>query len=216
LHSSHFVLKSLIEMSSITLSTMLSDESLSSHADDATIPFEEFGYTSFVVEKATLCDNAIAIKPSILERSLLPRVYRGSLPHQSDCTRWLKYLLGLVIVKIAILLITTELTTRILLKRKGSDVVSNFVAGIMNDSWATSIMILMTLLAIASVVVNDVMTFVFLLHGKRRRSLPAKDRLVHAVIVTQYKEVRHLVGSLFDSNFPIWELLISSHWKGLA
>jgi hypothetical protein len=126
----------------------------------------------------------------MLEHSLLPRVYKGALPHQSECTRWLKYLPGLVIVKVGIVLISTELTMQFLLKRQVNAAIDNFVAGVVNDPWATSIVILLTLLTIVSIVVNDVLTLVFLLHGKRRRSLPTQDRLVHAVIVTQYKEVR--------------------------
>jgi hypothetical protein len=172
---------------------MLSDESWSSHTDDTPICCEEFGYTPFD-ENDKPCDHANAVKTSMLEHSLLPRMYRGVLPLQSDCTRWLKYLLGLVTFNVGIVLVSTELTMQFLLKRQVTATVDNFVAGIMNDSWAKSIVILMTLLAIASVVVNDVLTFVFLLHGKRRRSLPAQDRLVHAVIITQYKEVRHHVG----------------------
>jgi hypothetical protein len=192
-----FDLISQIKMSSTTLSTMVSDESLSSQEDTMTIPCEEFGYTPFGVEdveKAKRCDNGIARKPSMVEQSLLPRVYKGALPHQSDCTRWLSYLPGLVIVKIGVVLMSTELTTQLLLKSQATSTINSFVAGVWNDPCATNVVILLTFLAIASMVVNDVLTFVFLIHGKRRRSLPAQDRLVHAVIITQYKEVRCHLG----------------------
>jgi hypothetical protein len=180
-------------MSSTTLSTMLSDESLSSQEETTPIPCEEFGYTPFEVEdveNAKRCDNATVLKPSMMERALLPRLYSGALPHQSDCTGWLKYLPGLVIFKTGIVLISTELTMQILLKNQATIAVDNFIAGVLNDRLATTMVILLMLLTIGSIVVNDVLTLLFLLHGKRRRSLPVHDRLVHVVIVTQYKEVR--------------------------
>jgi hypothetical protein len=184
---------------------MLSDESLSSQEGTTPIPCEEFGYIQLGVEDIEItkrCYNATAIKPSMVERSLLPRMYSGALPHQSDCTGWLKYLPGLVIFKTGIVLVSTELTTRMLLTVHGTTPVDNFVGGVLNDSWATKAAIVLTLLTIGSMVVNDVLTLVFLLHGKRRRSLPENERLVHAVIVTQYKEVRYHVDSIWACH---WE-----------
>lgn len=46
------------------------------------------------------------------------------------------------------------------------------------------------LVMLVSFVINDTITCAGLLYGKRRRALPPKhERLIHAVIVTQYKEV---------------------------
>mmetsp|Transcript_8391 Transcript_8391/g.13272 ORF Transcript_8391/g.13272 Transcript_8391/m.13272 type:complete len:251 (-) Transcript_8391:1528-2280(-) len=125
---------------------------------------------------------------SLLEERVLPKI-NAKLPLQSDATGWLKYLLFFVLFCIAILLVGTEIGTRILLKNGVSSIVDSFASKVWSDPLVSTCTVFAILVVVGRSIVIDVSTFVMLLHGKRRRSLPENKHLIHAVVITQYKEV---------------------------
>ncbi|KAG7353817.1 glycosyl transferase family group 2 protein [Nitzschia inconspicua] len=186
-------------MSNDTLPTLMDDSSFSldEESDSA-----EIGYcfkSEDDVEKAKPRSERSIDNRSMVERNFVPKMFKGSLPLQEESTGWLKYLPGLVVFQIGLILVSTETAFHLLLKNHGVSFVDSTVSLFVNDPVVSTVAIVLTLLTIASFVVNDVFTFVFLLHGKQRRSLPLNDRLVHAVIITQYKEPIEVLEATVDS-----------------
>ncbi|KAG7351129.1 hypothetical protein IV203_010489 [Nitzschia inconspicua] len=192
-------------MSSATLPTLMDDSSFSLDEDSFNSSCgenAEIGYcckSEDDVEKVKPRIERSIDKRSFVERNFAPKIFKGTLPLQAESTGWLKYLLGLVIFQIGIILVSTETTFRLVLKHRGVSFVDTIVSMFVNDPVVSTVVIVLTLLTIVSFVVNDGFTFVFLLHGKRRRSLPVNDRLVHTVIITQYKEPLEVLEATVDS-----------------
>jgi hypothetical protein len=125
------------------------------------------------------------------ESKILPKFHNGKLPLQSEATGWLKYLLPFVIGNIITLLAVTEMGTRLMIQNNVSSFVELYVQNLRTDPIIIAIHCIVVFMAVLRGAFIDGMTFYFLLLGKRRRILPPNDkRLTHAVIVTQYKEVR--------------------------
>jgi hypothetical protein len=142
-------------------------------------------------------------KESFIEKYFLPKISNGTLPRQSDATRWLKYLIVLVAIQVSMTLFSAEFSTRILIKLNASSYVDAYASKMFHDPLFTFLTVMGVLIAISNAVFLDVFTFTMLLHGKRRRTLPKDKRLIHAVVVTQYKEPLEVldatVGSLAES-----------------
>lgn len=141
-------------------------------------------------------------KESFIEEHFLPKVSNGSLPLMSAATRWLKYLIVLVFFQVSMILVSAEFSTRVLIKLNASSYVDAYVSKMFIDPLLIFLTVRGVLVAVCNAVFLDVFTFVMLLHGKRRRTLPKDKRLVHAVVVTQYKEplevLEATVGSLAE------------------
>jgi hypothetical protein len=140
---------------------------------------------------------------SLIDAHVLPKIFTGYLPRQSDSTKWLKYLMPLVILQVGVVLIGTELSTQILLKLDATRYIDLYAQKMFTDPLMIALNVVFFLATLGRTIVTDCIAFAMLLHGKRRRVLPKDKRLVHAVIVTQYKEPLEVldatVSSLADS-----------------
>jgi hypothetical protein len=131
-------------------------------------------------------------KPSFLEQMFTPQKYRGKLPRQSEASKWLPFLLPLALCHVAVMLVTAEMSTRILMANGFVPFVDRIVHQTANEPLSlVGLSFYCPVVAmLVSFLVNDAVTCAGLLFGKRHRPLlPHHERLIHAVIVTQYKEV---------------------------
>ena len=127
---------------------------------------------------------------NFIDSKILPKFNNGKLPLQSEATGWLKYLFPFVIVNIVAILTVTEMGAQLMIKNNISSFIDSYIHNLRTDLMTIAIHCVVVLMALIRALFIDGMTFYFLLLGKRRRILPPKDkRLIHAVIVTQYKEV---------------------------
>jgi hypothetical protein len=139
-------------------------------------------------------------KETLLESYLYPKFGTGELPSQADAAKWLKYLIYIPLVTMGVTMISTEFWLRIALKY---GIVQGMEA-IAKNLWDNT---LLFRLLCASLVIGilisflstDVYTMVMLLRGRRRRSLPADKRLIHAVVICQYKEPLEVLDATVES-----------------
>jgi cellulose synthase/poly-beta-1,6-N-acetylglucosamine synthase-like glycosyltransferase len=139
------------------------------------------------------------VQETVIEKTILPRIVTGFLPRQSESTRWLKYLIGLVGFNIVSMLIGTEIAAQVMLKLGAIAYVDTYAARAFTDPLLITINVLAVLITLGRTIILDGTAFMMLLHGKRRRILPADRRLVHAVIVTQYKEPLEVLDATIES-----------------
>jgi hypothetical protein len=198
----------------VGLNTMSSKESTTSLMSVATSPTEG-SWSSDEAANPNASDDVsvlsgddqgiLLLSPneSVIERHFLPKLSSGPLPLQSDATGWLKYLIFLVAFQVAMILLSAEFSTRILIKLNASSYVDAYAEKMFRDPLLIFLTVVGVLVSVCRAVLVDGFTFTMLLHGKRRRTLPKDKRLVHAVVVTQYKEPLEVldatVGSLAES-----------------
>ena len=159
-------------------------------------------------------DQKMLISPneSFVEKHFLPKISSDTLPSQSKATRWLKYLIVLVIWRVTMTLVLAELSARVLIKVNASSYVDLYATKMFQDPLLIILNVLAVLVSLGRSIVLDVFVFVMLLHGKRRRTLPKDKRLLHAVVVTQYKEPLEVldatVASLAESTLAHATILV--------
>jgi len=138
---------------------------------------------------------------SFIEQNLLPKVSDGRLPQQSECTNWLKYLIGLVCTQIVLILLSSELAAAVILRLDFVRYLDFFAAKMFSDPIIILINVIGLMCTLGRSIIIDAVAFVMLLHGKRRRVLPrdSSKRLVHAVVVTQYKEPLEVLDATVSS-----------------
>eukprot|EP00934_Nitzschia_sp_Nitz4_P000037 Nitzschia sp. Nitz4//scaffold225_size51843//15596//17392//NITZ4_006893-RA/size51843-processed-gene-0.70-mRNA-1//-1//CDS//3329542669//37//frame0 len=136
-----------------------------------------------------------------LEDYLYPKIgSEGKLPSQGDATRFLKYLIYVPLLAMATMAISTEIWMRVALRYGVISQVESFFKNLFNDPFIFTIMcISLAFGMLTHFLMVDVYSFVMLLNGKRRRSLPADKRLIHAVVICQYKEPLEVLDATIAS-----------------
>lgn len=146
-------------------------------------------------------------KPSSkLDFFLEPKVSLGnqSIPLQSESRPWLKYLIWIPVSTFGSMVFFAYFWLPILQENGVFDYAQNFVTGtLLQNRLALYLMIAPIITALVYDLLTEAWTFVMLLKGKQRRHLPAHTpRLVHAVIVCNYKEplevLRATIASIAD------------------
>jgi hypothetical protein len=146
-------------------------------------------------------DQGLMLSPkeSFVEKHFLPKLSGANLPLQSEATGWLKYLIVLVAIQASMTVVAAEFSARVLLKLNATSYVDSYATKMFQDPLLIFLNVVAVLVAIGRSLALDVFTFIMLLHGKRRRTLPKDRRLVHAVVVTQYKEPLEVLDATVSS-----------------
>lgn len=138
-------------------------------------------------------------KESFVEKYFLPKLSSGTLPLQSEAASWLKYLIVLVAFRVSMVLVSAEFSARVLIKLNAPSYVDYYATMMLHDPLLIFLNVAAVLVSLGRSMILDIFTFVMLLHGKRRRTLPKDKRLIHAVIVTQYKEPLEVLNATVSS-----------------
>lgn len=133
-----------------------------------------------------------------------PRVSRGnqSLPFQVEARKLLKFLIMIPSYTLALTVIFAYLWLPFFVKQGLIQFSERlFMDGILQSGWAT---MLLVVLPVSMSILYDLMmeswTFIMLVRGRRRRHLPDNQpRLIHAVIVCNYKEPLEVLEATINS-----------------
>jgi hypothetical protein len=124
---------------------------------------------------------------------------KKALPLQRESTKWLKWLPVMVIAQMTSILLVTEIGARLLLKLNAFSYVDSYAERMFTEPLFI-VMNAMVLFATAgSAIIVDCVTITMLWHGKQRRVLPNDKHLVHAVVITQYKEPLEVLRATIES-----------------
>lgn len=133
---------------------------------------------------------------------LEPKVTQGqkSLPSQADSAKWLKYLILVPLSMLASLVFSAYFWIPLAQKNGLVEAVESFFwASLQNPVFFMLLLIGLILTSLRNLA-YDVWTFIMLFRGKKRRHHPSHlPRLVHAVIVCQYKEPLEVLVATIES-----------------
>jgi hypothetical protein len=148
-------------------------------------------------------DDDAAIATSFIEKYILgasESIHSNkALPLQRESTRWLKWLSVLVVGQMVTILVMTELTTRVFLKLNAFTYVDAYAERIFTEPLFILLNMIVLFATITWAIISDCITLTMLWHGKQRRHLPKDKRLVHAVVITQYKEPVEVLQATIES-----------------
>jgi hypothetical protein len=148
---------------------------------------------------------------TFLDNHVLPKMNSGSLPRQAAAAGWLRHLLPHTLLCAMGFLLTVEVSAQILVKTGvGPSFINVYIKNLLaGDPFYVAVTVAMILVSTGRAIAIDVFTLVMLWHGKQRRELPKGKRLVHAVVVTQYREVsiQNLVQMFLDQLLTLSDFL---------
>lgn len=179
-----------------------SDITSSSETSSAGYQDEEAGLPLLHQEPEALIPH----KPSKMDFFLEPKISLGnhSIPLQSESRPWLKYLIWIPISTFSSMVFFAYFWLPILQENGVFEYLQAFGADtLLKNRLALYLLIAPMATGLVYDICTEIWTFVMLLKGKQRRHLPAHmPRLVHAVIVCNYKEplevLRATVASIAD------------------
>lgn len=142
---------------------------------------------------------------STLDKLLHPKITRGldSLYQQSDATGWLKYLILVPLWAIFNMSIIALVVIPWWEKRYGFGVIE-FIEEVLWSMWENPLFRIVWIAGVLSFIVFDVITeawtFIMLQRGLRQVHHPESlPKLVHAVVVCQYKEPLEVLAATIES-----------------
>lgn len=139
-------------------------------------------------------------RDSGLRDYLYPKFATTDLPSQADSAKWLKYLLYIPLLSAIVVLVTTEFWMRVAVAYGLVEMVENLAHALWEDVFIFRLMLAGTIIGmLTSFVATDLYTMIMLCYGKRRRHLPGTRRLMHAVVVCQYKEPLEVLDATIAS-----------------
>ena len=192
--------------SSLTLSTVSSFDDLSSDrlSDTASAPDEELGH--LLAPRVT--PQEIPQKTTLASFFLEPKISLGnlSIPLQSESRPYLKYLIWIPVSSFASMVFFAYFWLPLLHKQGLFQFGQTLLWDVLwNNHLAVLIVAAPMILGLFWDFAIELWMFVMLLKGKQRRHLPSdRERLIHAVIVCNYKEplevLRATVASIADAH----------------
>lgn len=141
-------------------------------------------------------------KESSLESYLYPNFGTGELPSQADAARWLKYLIYIPLVTMVVAMVSTEFSLSIAIKYGMIKAVEAFARNLWYNTLVFRLICASMIFGLVmSLLTMEVYTMVMLLRGRQRRSLPTENnkRLIHAVVICQYKEPLDILDATVQS-----------------
>ena len=141
-----------------------------------------------------------ATEPSWIEKYFLgTHKAEKALPLQRESTKWLKWLPCLVVVQMTSIVVMAELGSRLLLRVDAPSYIDSYASRMFTEPIFIMMSIIGLLATVGRSVVLDSITMMMLWHGKQRRVLPKDQRLVHTVVITQYKEPLEVLRATVES-----------------
>jgi len=135
------------------------------------------------------------------ESLLYPKFGNGRLPNQADATKWLKFLIYIPVIALATTLVSMEILLRTALRYGIVQQMDRLLQSIWTDSILFTVALMSVIMIIVSAIVPDLHSIMMLWYGKQTRSLPLDPdkRLVHAVVICQYKEPLEVLDATVQS-----------------
>ena len=199
---------SLVLPSDGTLETVLTDDSWRSDLENG----DSLSFESSEEEQESPFVEDDAETNTFAGSLLVPNVSKGrySIPLQSKSRKWLKYLILIPLSTLTSAAFMAYFWVPLLLHKGFFTFLDNFLWDtVAKNKLAMAVLLIPVVAGIVWDIATDIWSFVMLCRGRQRRKLPCNiPRLVHAVIVCNYKEpldvlkatVKSIAGNTLSSS----------------